>query len=315
MGFLAPARLWLLLAVLALAVAYVLVQRRRPAAALRFSELDLLASVLPRSAAWKRHVPAVLLLLALTALTTAFARPTGTVQVPRERATVIVALDVSLSMLADDVDPDRITAAKASAASFVEGLPDRFDVGLVAFSGQADVVVTPTQDHAAVSAAVRSLRLDESTAIGEAVFASLAAARSVAASPGQEPPPARIVLLSDGTNTAGRSLGEAARAARAARVPVSTIAYGTPEGTVSVNGELIPVPVDAAALDQLAGATGGASFSAQSGEQLSEVYDDIRGQVGTTSETREITSRVAGVALALGLAAAVTSLAWGTRLP
>jgi Ca-activated chloride channel family protein len=314
-GFLAPARLWLLLGVLALAVAYVLVQRRRPAAALRFSELDLLASVLPRSAAWKRHVPAALLLLALTALTTAFARPTGTVQVPRERATVIVALDVSLSMLADDVDPDRITAAKASAASFVEGLPERFDVGLVAFSGQADVVVTPTQDHAAVSAAVRSLALDESTAIGEAVFASLAAARSVATTPREEPPPARIVLLSDGTNTAGRSLGEAARAARAAGVPVSTIAYGTPEGTVSVNGELIPVPVDAAALGRLADATGGSSFSAQSGEQLSEVYDDIRGQVGTTSETREITSRVAGVALALAFAAAVTSLVWGTRLP
>jgi Ca-activated chloride channel family protein len=314
-GFLAPARLWLLLGVLALAVAYVLLQRRRPAAALRFSELDLLASVLPRSAAWKRHVPAALLLLALTALTTAFARPTGTVQVPRERATVIVALDVSLSMLADDVDPDRITAAKDSAASFVEGLPERFDVGLVAFSGQADVVVSPSQDHAAVSAAVRSLALDESTAIGEAVFASLDAARSVVTAPGEEPPPVRIVLLSDGTNTAGRSLGEAARAARAAGVPVSTIAYGTPEGTVSVNGETIPVPVDAAALDRLAGATGGSSFSAQSGEQLSEVYDDIRGQVGTTSETREITSRIAGVALALAFAAAFTSLVWGTWLP
>jgi Ca-activated chloride channel family protein len=314
-GFLAPVRLWLLLGVLALAVAYVLVQRRRPAHALRFSELDLLASVLPRRAAWKRHVPAGLLLLSLTALTTAFARPTGTVQVPRERATVIVALDVSLSMLADDVDPDRITAAKAAAASFVEGLPERFDVGLVAFSGRAGVVVSPTQDHAAVSAAVQSLQLDESTAIGEAVFASLAAARSVAIEPGQEPPPARIVLLSDGTNTAGRSLGQAAQAARAAGVPVSTIAYGTSEGTVSVNGELIPVPVDAAALDQLAAATGGSSFSASSGEQLSAVYDDIRGQVGTRSETREMTSRVAGVALTLAFAAAVTSLAWGARLP
>ena len=315
MDFLAPVRLWLLLGVLALAGAYVVVQRRRPAHALRFSELDLLASVLPRSAAWKRHVPAGLLLLSLTALTVAFARPTGTVQVPRERATVIVALDVSLSMLADDVDPDRITAAKAAAASFVEGLPERFSVGLVAFSGRADVVVSPTQDHAAVSAAVQSLQLDESTAIGEAVFASLAAARSVATEPGQEPPPARIVLLSDGTNTAGRTLDEAAQAARAAGVPVSTIAYGTPEGTVNVHGELIPVPVDAPALDELAAATGGSSFSAQSGEQLSAVYDDIRGQVGTTSETREITSRVAGVALALAFAAAFTSLAWGTRLP
>jgi hypothetical protein len=203
-GFLSPGRLWLLLLVAALAVAYVVQQRRKPAYALRFSELDLLASVLPRSAAWKRHVPAVLVLLALTALTTAFARPTGEVEVPRERATVVVALDVSLSMLADDVSPDRITAAKRSAADFVEGLPDRFDVGLVSFSGRAGVVVPPTRDHTAVAAAVQGLELDEATAIGDAVLASLQAVSSVAVAPGEEPPPARIVLLSDGTNTAGR---------------------------------------------------------------------------------------------------------------
>ena len=315
MPFLAPTRLWLLLAVLALAAAYVLVQRRRPAYALRFSELDLLASVLPRSAAWKRHVPAVLLLLALTALTTAFARPTGSVQVPRERATVVVALDVSVSMRATDVSPDRISAAKASAAAFVEGLPETFDVALVAFSGRAGVVVAPTTDHASVGAAIDSLALDESTAIGEAVFASVAAARSVPTEPGQEPPPARVVLLSDGTSTVGRSLASAAAAARAADVPVSTIAYGTPDGTVAVGGRVLPVPVDADALERLASATGGSAFTAQSGEELREVYDDIGRQVGTTRETREVTDRAAGVALALGLAAATAGLAWGTRLP
>lgn len=315
MPFLAPARLWLLLAVLALAAAYVLVQRRRPAYALRFSELDLLASVLPRSAAWKRHVPAVLLLLALTALTTAFARPTGSVQVPRERATVVVALDVSVSMRATDVSPDRISAAKASAAAFVEGLPETFEVALVAFSGRAGVVVAPTTDHASVGAAIDTLELDESTAIGEAVFASVAAARSVPAEPGQEPPPARVVLLSDGTSTVGRSLASAAAAARAAGVPVSTIAYGTPDGTVAVGGRVLPVPVDADALERLASATGGSAFTAESGEELGEVYDDIGRQVGTTTETREVTDRVAGVALALGVAAAIAGLAWGTRLP
>ena len=315
MDFLSPGRLWLLLIVVALAVAHVVQSRRRPAYALRFSELELLASVLPRSAAWKRHVPAVLLLLALTALTVAFARPTGSVQVPRERATVVVALDVSLSMLADDVSPDRITAAKESAASFVEGLPDRFDVGLVAFSGRAGVVVAPTRDHAAVAAAVEGLELDESTAIGEAVFASLGAVSSVAVAPGQEPPPARIVLLSDGTNTVGRPLSVAAEAARDQRVPVSTIAYGTPDGTVEVGGDLIPVPVDADALGRLAEDTEGTSFSAESGEELRSVYDDIGGQVGTTTETREITARVAGVALALAVAAAAASLAWSSRLP
>jgi Ca-activated chloride channel family protein len=313
--FLSPGRLWLLLLVAALAVGYVLASRRRPARALRFSELDLLASVLPRSAAWKRHVPPVLLLLTLTALTTAFARPTGQVDVPRERATVVVALDVSLSMLADDVSPDRITAAKQSAADFVEGLPDRFDVGLVAFSGRAGVVVSPTQDHAAVVAAVDGLRLDEATAIGEAVFASLDAVASVPTGVQAEAPPARIVLLSDGTNTSGRSLPAAAEAAREAGVPVSTIAYGTPDGTVEVRGDLISVPVDAPALAELAEATDGSAFTAESGEELRSVYEDIGGQVGTTSETREVTARVAGVALALGVAAALASLVWGVRLP
>ena len=315
MGFLSPGRLWLLVLVAALAVAYVLQQRRKPAYALRFSELDLLASVLPRSAAWKRHVPAALVLLALAALTTAFAQPTGEVEVPRERATVVVALDVSLSMLADDVSPDRITAAKRSAADFVEGLPDRFDVGLVSFSGRAGVVVPPTRDHAAVAAAVEGLELDEATAIGDAVLASLEAVSSVAVAPGAEPPPARIVLLSDGTNTAGRSLEDAAEQARSEGVPVSTIAYGTPDGTVRVGGELIPVPVDADALERLAESTDGAAFTAESGEELSEVYEDIGGQVGTTTEVREITARFAGIGLALTVAAVAAALAWGARLP
>ena len=315
MSFLAPARLWLLLAVAALAVAYVLLQRRRPAYALRFSELDLLASVLPRSAAWKRHVPAVLLLLALAALTTAFARPTGSVEVPRERATVVVALDVSVSMQATDVTPDRISAAKASATAFVEGLPETFDVGLVAFSGTASVVVAPTRDHAQVAAAIEALQLEPSTAIGDAVFASVAAAQSVETEPGEDPPPARVVLLSDGTNTVGRSLRAAAAAARAADVPVSTIAYGTEDGTVRVDGRLIRVPVDVPALERLASATGGTSFTAESGEELREVYDDIGGQVGTSTETREVTARYSGIALALAAAALVAGLVWGTRLP
>jgi Ca-activated chloride channel family protein len=315
MSFLAPARLWLLLVVLALLVGYVLLQRRRPVYALRFSELDLLASLVPRSAAWRRHVPASLLLLALVATTTAFARPQADVQVPRERATVVIALDTSISMQATDVHPDRITAAKASAAAFVEGLPDQFNVGLVSFSGTPAVVVQPTQDHALVVDAVGSLTLGPSTAIGEAVFASLEAVRSVPGEPGQDPPPARIVLLSDGTNTVGRPVSAAASAAVDAGIPVSTIAYGTPDGVVDVQGQLIPVPVDGPALERLADSTGGSSFSAESGEELSAVYDELGSQVGSTTEQREVTAEVTGVALALALGAAAASLAWGARLP
>ena len=314
-GFLAPSRLWLLLLPLALLAAYVLLQRRRPAYALRFTELDLLASLVPRSAAWKRHLPAALLLLALVALTTAFARPVGDVEVPRERATIVVALDVSNSMRAQDVSPDRITAARQAATEFVEGLPDRFNVGLVSFSGVAAIVVPPTQDHTAVTSAIEGLTLDSSTAIGEAVFASLSAVETVPGEQGQDAPPARIVLLSDGTNTVGRSPSQAALAAREAGVPVSTIAYGTQEGVVELEGRIVPVPVDQPALARLAEDSDGTSFSAESESELSAVYEDIGSQVGSTVERREVTSSLAGVALALGLSAAAASLVWGARLP
>ena len=314
-GFLAPARLWLLVLPALLLAAYVVLQRRRPAYALRFTELDLLASLVPRSAAWRRHVPAALVLLSIVALTTAFARPTGEVRVPRERATVVVALDVSLSMRAQDVDPDRITAARAAAATFIEGLPERFNVGLVSFSGVASVVVPPTQDHASVVSAVKALQLAPSTAIGEAVFASLDALRGVPGETGQDPPPARVVLLSDGTNTVGRTPAEAAKAASTANVPVSTIAYGTQEGVVEVQGQVINVPVDRAALELLAVGTGGSAFTAEDGRELKQVYDDIGSQVGSTVERREVTATVAGLALALAVAAATASLVWSARLP
>ena len=314
-GFLAPTRLWLLVLPLLLLLTYIVLQRRRPANALRFSELELLASVVPRSAAWKRHVPAGLLLLSLVALTTAFARPQGEVEVPRERAVVVLALDVSLSMRATDVAPDRLTAAQDAASAFVEGLPDAFAVGLISFSGSATVVVPPSQDHAAVSTAVRELQLGPSTAIGEAVFASLDAIRSATAAAGGEQAPARIVLLSDGASTVGRPPPLAAEAAREADVPVSTIAFGTPAGTVDIDGQRVPVPVDGPTLARLATATGGTAFAAESGEELTDVYGDIGAQVGTTTELQEITATVTGLALALAVAAAAASLAWSSRLP
>ncbi len=318
-SFLAPGRLWLLVVVAVLAVAYVVLQLRKPAYAVRFTELDLLASVAPRFPGWRRHVPAGLLLLSLLLLTVAFARPQAPVDVPREQATIVVAIDTSLSMEATDVDPDRITAARISASRFIDALPDRFNVGLVSFSGQATVVVPPTQEHASVTAAVQSIELGPSTAIAEAVFASLDAIRTTTADQGEGEegtvPPARIVLLSDGTNTVGRPLGAAAAAAVDAGVPVSTIAYGTPEGVVEVQGQLIPVPVDAESLQQFAEQTGGSAFAAESGEELSEVYDDIGSQVGTSSELREVTDTVTGLGLLAAVAAAVGSLVWSARLP
>ena len=313
-SFLAAERLWLLLAVAALAVGDLLVQRRRPAYAARFTELDLLRSVAPRFPGWRRHVSAGLLLFSLLLLTVAFARPQAEVEVARERATVVIAIDTSLSMEATDVDPDRITAARVSASRFIDDLPPALDVGLVSFSGEAGVVVPTTQDHAAVTAAVQTLELGPSTAIGEAVFASLAAARSVQP-PDGPPTPARIVLLSDGTNTVGREVSAAASAAIDAGVPVSTIAYGTPEGVVEVQGQLVPVPVDVQALADLADATGGRAYTAESADELTEVYEDIGATVGTTTELQEVTARVTGLGLLAAFAAAVAALVWSARLP
>lgn len=314
-SFLAPGRLWLLLAVAALAVAYVVVQHRRAAYAVRFATLPLLASVAPKRPGWRRHVPAALLLLALVALTTAFARPEADVRVPREQATVVVAIDVSLSMQATDVPPDRLTAAQQSASEFVRRLPEPFAVGLVSFSGGASVVVPPTPDHEAVVRGISALSLGPSTAIGEAVFASLEAVRTVQPADGETAPPARIVLLTDGTSTVGRDVTGAADAAREAGVPISTISFGTPEGVVEVQGQLVPVPVDVESMQRLAGDTGGSSFTAESGEELADVYDDIGEQVGTTTERREVTDAGTGIGLGLALLAAVAGLFWTSRLP
>ncbi len=315
LGFLAAYRLLLLLAVAAIAAGYVVLARRRPSYAVRFTELDLLASVAPKRPGWRRHVPAGLLLLALVALTTAFARPQAQVEVQRERATVVVALDVSASMMATDVSPDRISAAKASAQAFVDRLPARFNVGLVSFAGTAQVVVPPTQDHASVSSAISGLDLQAGTAIGDAVKAALQAVRLVPGDAGQAPPPARIVLLSDGGNTVGSSVQSAEQAASEAGVPVSTIAYGTQDGVVQVQGQQIPVPVDREALAQLGETTGGQPYTAESGEQLDGVYKDIGSQVGTTRQRREVTSAVTGLGLLLAAGAAVTTLLWSPRFP
>ncbi len=315
MTFLSPARLLLLLLVAGLAAGYLWAQRRRSAYAVRFTELELLASVAPRRPGWRRHVPAGLLLLAMVLLTTGFARPQAEVQVPRERATVLVALDTSISMRADDVAPSRNDAARSAAAAFVEQLPERFHVGLVSFAEQASVAVPPTQDHEAVQRSLGGLQLDGGTAIGEAVLRSLDALRQVPGEPGQETPPARIVLLSDGANTAGTSLEEAAVAARDAGVPVSTIAYGTQDGTVEFEGRTLPVPVDTASLEQLAEQTGGTAYTAETGEELSAVYDDIGSQVGTHTERQEVSSWFAGAGLLAAALAATASLLWFARLP
>lgn len=227
----------------------------------------------------------------------------------------MVAVDFSISMQAQDVAPTRIAAATAAARTFIEDLPETFNVGLVTFSGSAAVAVSPTTDRRAALSALERPDLGQGTAIGDAVTASLGAIRTLDADAETEPPPARVVLLSDGGNTQGSPLAAAAQAATAAGVPVSTIAYGTPEGTVTSGGQTQRVPVDADALAGLARDSGGQTYSAATGEQLEAVYHDIGSSIGYRTEQREITGWVLGAALIAAIAAGIASLAWFSRLP
>ncbi|MGI5169553.1 VWA domain-containing protein [Spirillospora sp. CA-253888] len=315
MTFLSPERLWLLALLPLLATAYVLMQLRRRQYAVRFTNLALLSQVAPKRPGWRRHVAAGLFLIMITLMMVGFARPATGVKIPRDRATVMVAVDVSLSMMAKDVTPDRFTAAKEAAKKFIRDLPGRFNVGVVSFAGNANLVAAPATDRQAAIAAVDQLVLAKRTAIGEAVFTSLQAVRSFDAQASQDPPPAHIVLLSDGDNTTGRSVAEAVDASRAAHIPVSTIAFGTPYGTVDIEGETTSVSVNKETLRTLADNTQGKAYEAADAGQLSEVYANIGSSLGWKIEHRDVAARFTGIALLFALAAGGVSLAWFSRLP
>jgi Ca-activated chloride channel homolog len=231
MTFLFAPGLLLLIPLAALAAAYVAALRRRQRYAVRYAALPLLDKVIPDRPQWRRHLPAALLLATLGLIALAAARPEMPVRVPCERATIIVALDASESMHARDVEPDRLTAAVAAARGFIDQLPKAFNVGVVTFAGSTIVVHPPGTDHEAARASLQYVTTQSRTAIGEGVFSSLDQIRSVAGDD-DEQLPAHVVLLSDGSNTTGRSPSAAAQAAAAARVPVSTIAYGTEDGVL-----------------------------------------------------------------------------------
>ena len=318
------------LAVVALAlIAYVVAQRRRKRYVVRFTNLDLLENVVARSPRWRRHVPAFLTLLALSALVVGIARPQMAVAVPRERATVILAMDSSGSMTATDVQPDRMTAAREAASSFVEGLPSGFKVGVVSFSNEAYVVVPPTSDHDEALRGLSGLVADNGTALGDAIARSVDLgltsldAEQLAAneSTGNKETPVVVLVLSDGANTTGDYQPlEAAQKAVDAGVPVYTVALGTDEGTVEGpdgygGTRVIGVPPDPATLSQVAELTGGSFFEAADGDALQSVYDEIGSQVGVETEQRELTVFFTAGGAALLLLGAALSTLWFARLP
>ncbi|MEV1082941.1 VWA domain-containing protein [Streptomyces sp. NPDC050211] len=316
MSLSSPGWLLLLVPLAGLIGAYLLVQRRRRRYAVRFTNLDLLDKVAPSRPGWRRHIPAAAFCATLGLLVVGFARPTADVQVPRERATIMIAFDVSGSMEATDVEPTRMDAAKRAAVTFVDLLPERFNVGLVPFSGTTTVAVPPTTDRVVLRRAIEQLTPGQATAIGDAVMASRDAIRTLDKEAETEPPPAHVVLLSDGANTAGRSVESAAAEIAADRIPVSTIAYGTEDGVIEFpDGRVLQVPVDGPALEALAERTGGDFHEAATGEELQAVYEDIGSSVGHRTEEREIWQWFVAAGLITALAAAATSLLWFSRLP
>jgi Ca-activated chloride channel homolog len=323
-GFASPQWLLLLLVVAALALGYIWTQRRARRRVLRFANLAMLERVAPKRQGWWRNLPAALSLAALGLCTIALAGPTAEQKVPRNRATVMLLIDVSLSMRATDIEPTRIAAAQREAKRFVRDLTPGINLGLVSFAGSATVLVPPTTERASVIRAIDNLKLAEATGTGEAIFAALSSIEAFGAvvSDAQGPPPARIVLLTDGKQTVPTPDGDdprggftAARAAAAARVPISAISFGTAYGQVEINNERQPVPADDESIRHIADLSGGQFYDASSAGQLSDVVNTLGEQIGyETKRTDASKSWLVAGTLAAVLAAA-GALAVGQRLP
>jgi len=321
-SFASPLRLLLIVVPIVLLGAYLIVQRSRRKYALRFTSVDLLASVAPRRPGWQRHVSAALMLVALLALIVGLAGPTRNERVARQRGTIMLAIDTSGSMAATDVAPSRLAAAEEAARRFVEKLPRGLKVGLLSFDTQARMLAAPASDHTAVLAALDNLQVGGGTATGDAIFESLSAISAQPRAANGKRPAAAIVLMSDGSPTIGRngespaqSVTEATAAAKAARVPVDSIAFGTQQGTINLQGEVLSVPADPAAMSAIASGSGGKSFTAVTGTELNAVYDQIRMSVGFDNVPRNLTGWFLGLGLFVLFLSSGAALVWSQRLP
>ena len=349
MSFASPELLLGLLLVPIALIGYLFVQRRRSRYAVRFTNVDLLSNLVPRSPGWRRHLPPVLYLAAISALAIGLARPSVVLAVPREEATIMLTMDVSRSMRATDVDPNRLTAAQQAATDFVDRLPEQFRVGLVAFSTEARLVVEPTTDRAELREALASLRADGGTAMGDAIDLALDASGAVSeATPTPDPaatpepsatpeasaepdasaspeadavPVVAEVVLSDGANSTGTLEPiDAAQRAADLGVPIYTIALGTEDGTVDVPNmfgisEPLAVPPDPETLATIAEMTGGRFFEAPTAEELAAIYESLGSKVGFVQEEQEVTQLFAAAGLLLVLVGGALAAHWFNRFP
>ncbi len=307
------------LAAPALVAVWVFAERRRARHTVAFTNVDLIGAVVPNPPGRRRLIPPILGLIGVLVVLVGVARPAARVSVASAQSTVMLAIDVSLSMEATDFDPSRIEAAKAAAREFLAGAPASVRVGLVSFAGTARVLVPPTTDRESVARALTGLQTDQGTAIGEGIVTSLQAlgATPGAGATGNPPatPSASILLLSDGENTVGRDPAYAAEQARAAGVPVSTVAIGTPDGRIIVRGTPVTVTVNEAQLRSIASTTDGQFFAATSGSDLASVYRNLSREIAREIRLVEVTALFAFAGAALVIAAAVIGLIWLRHFP
>jgi Ca-activated chloride channel family protein len=307
----------------ALAGAYVWYERRRTRAQSRFGNPDLLPNVVDRAPGRHlRALPVVVSLVALAAMIVGVARPHAVVSVPREEATIVLALDVSRSMKATDVQPTRLDAARLAAKQFLADVPEKFRVGVVSFADRASVGVVPTEDRDLVESALDSLVPGEGTALGDAVALSVNVGRPQEGRTGGDPaPPRSILVISDGARDGGRiEPAEAAKLARENGVPVYSVVVGTGDGVVEETlpgglRRIIRVPPSPETLEQISTATGGELLSTFDAEELQQVYEELGSRLGTKDVSREVTDVFAAISLTLVLAAAAFSAFFFRRVP
>lgn len=331
--FMWPEMLWLLLLVPLLVLAYVWAQRRRVKYAVRFASLSLVRDAMGKGPGWRRHVPPALFLGALTLMLIGLARPQAVVILPKQEGTVILTIDVSGSMMADDLKPTRMEAAKDAARNFVQKQPNGVRMAVVSFTDNAFIIQAPTTDRDAVIAAINRLQPQRGTAIGRGILTSLDAIfetnnadlppnASGTALPTPTPlpkgqyAPAIVVLLTDGESNVGPDPVDSAKEAALRGVRIYTIGIGTAEGTIlRIQGRAVRTRLDEAGLKRVADLTDGDYYNAQTEGDLQRIYGNLGKTTILSTEKTEVTYLFTGVAIGFALIAGALSLLWFNRLP
>lgn len=309
-----PLLLWGLLLVPLLALVYVLLQRRRRQYVMRFTNLALLQQVAGRGPGWRRHVPPALYLLGLAALLVSLARPHAVVALPQDQSAVVLVIDVSGSMAATDLKPNRMDATKLAARGFVQNLPPQAQAGLVVFNNSATVASPLTKDHRQVSRAIDSLVANGGTAIGEGLNAALDLLARRPPSLNGVKAPGTVILMSDGASSAGMPPERAAARAKEEGVKVHTVGVGQ-RGAAPMVGGRVPAVLDEMTLQSIASQTGGDYFYAAETSDLAKVYADLSTQVTVAEEPTEITALVASIAALFLIVSGLFGLRWFQQLP